>query len=82
MDMKLMLPIQFVMEINILLAARPVPKSKVQPVFLELFREPFFQYPPTHTLESIPCMQYFKMSAIGGLLPYTLIHLPHRRPFW
>ena len=39
--MKLVVPIQFAMEINILLGARPVPKSKVHPLFLELFRERF-----------------------------------------
>ena len=53
MGMKLMSPVQFAMEINILLAARLVPKSKVNPVFLELFLEPGFQFPPTNTSEML-----------------------------
>ena len=75
--LKLMSPIQFAMEIDILLGPRLVPKSKVDPVFLELFREPVFQFPPTHTSEIAVLTQYFKMSAIGTLLPYTLIDLSH-----
>ena len=52
--------IQFGMEMNILLAPRLGPKSKVDPVFLELFRETIFQFPPTHTSEIAVVTRYLK----------------------
>ena len=68
------------MEMNILLGARLVPKSKVDPVFLELFREPVFQFSTTHASQMVMLETYQKINPNKPLLPFPTTDFQHGGP--